>query len=375
MPIFNLGMFSVPDSNDYTALDFLTGGDKSAYVSAKDALQNSDIYATVNLISGDLATSRILAPTKRMQGMINNPSSMSNGHLFWKSVFLQLLLGGEAFVYRWRNRNGVDLRWEYLRPSQVNVFELEDGSSLIYNVSFDEKNVGVVQAIPQSEMLHFRLASRNGGKTGISPLSSLSPELDVKKANTRLTLTALKQAIVSPGILTIKKGGLLNEKQKAARSRQFMRQQESSNYGPVVLDDLEEYKPLEIKSDISALLSQTDWTSKQIAKVYNIPDSYLNGQGDQQSSLDQIKEMYTTSLNRYMEVILSELNNKLGGGFKSDLRPAIDPLGDNYAKQISSLVKDHAIDSGQATFVLKNAGYFPDDLPEYVGEITKGGEN
>lgn len=364
---------SVPDATDNTVTDFLTGGTQPSYVSAKEALENSDIYSVVNLLSGDMATTRIIAPTKRIQGMINNPSSMTNGHLFWKSVFLQLLLGGEAFVYRWRNKNGTDLRWEYLRPSQVNTFELDDGSSLVYNVTFDEKSVGVVQAIPQSDMLHFRLMSRNGGKTGISPLSALTPELGVKKANTRLTLTALKQAIVSPGILTIKKGGLLNEKEKAARSRRFMKQQESSNYGPVVLDDLEEYKPLEIKSDISSLLKQTDWTSKQIAKVYNIPDSYLNGQGDQQSSLDQIKEMYTTALNRYMEAILSELSNKLNGQFKSDLRPAIDPLGDNYARQISSLVKDHAIDSGQATFVLKNAGYFPDDLPEYVGE-AKGGD-
>ena len=178
MPIFNL--ISVPDSDNYTVANFLTGETENNYVSAREALHNSDVFAIVNLISGDLATSRIHASASRMQGMIDNPTTMSNGHLFWKSVFLQLLLGGEAYVYRWRNRNGVDLRWEYLRPSQVDVFELDDGSSLVYNATFDEPEIGIVNAIPQSDMLHFRLISRNGGKTGLSPLSSLSSELDIR---------------------------------------------------------------------------------------------------------------------------------------------------------------------------------------------------
>lgn len=367
---------SVPESSEYTVTDFLTGGTKSGYVSAQKALSNSDIFSTVNLLSGDLASSRLLAKSPRIQGMLDKPNGMTNKHLFWKSVFLQLLISGEAFVYRWRNRNGIDLEWEYLRPSQVSTFELTDGSSLIYTVTFDEPAKGVLEAIPQTDMLHFRLASRNGGKTGISPLQALSAELDVKQANTRLTLTALKQAIISPGVLTIKKGGLLNAMQKAARSRQFVAQQESSNYGPVVLDDLEEYKPLEIKSDISSLLSQTDWTSKQIAKVYGIPDSYLNGQGDQQSSLDQIKGMYLNSLNRYMNVITSELNSKLNTTITADLRPAVDPLGDEYAVKIANLVKNRALDANQAEHVLKQVGYLPEDLPEYngVGIDAKGGD-
>lgn len=94
MPIFNL--MSVPDSDEYTVTDFLRCKTESVYVSAREALHNSDVFAIVNLISGDLATSRIRASSSRMQGMIDKPTTMSNGHLFWKSVFLQLLLGGEA---------------------------------------------------------------------------------------------------------------------------------------------------------------------------------------------------------------------------------------------------------------------------------------
>ncbi|MFM9785425.1 hypothetical protein, partial [Streptomyces scabiei] len=111
------------------------------YVSAKDALENSDIYSAVNQISGDLATVQLMANIPRAQGILNNPSTTANGHTFWQSMYSQLLLGGECFAYRWRNPNGLDLRWEYLRPSQVQTYLLDDGSGLTYTVTFDEPNL------------------------------------------------------------------------------------------------------------------------------------------------------------------------------------------------------------------------------------------
>ena len=83
MPIFNFKFMSVPDSS-YMVTDFLTGKTKSGYVSAQQALENSDIFATVNLLSGDLATANLIAQSSRAQAMINKPSNMANGYLFWK---------------------------------------------------------------------------------------------------------------------------------------------------------------------------------------------------------------------------------------------------------------------------------------------------
>ena len=75
-------------------------------------------------------------------------------------MFAQLLLDGNAYAYRWRNQNGTDNYWEYLRPSQVEPMLLEDGSSMVYNISFDEPEIGFMQNVPQSDMIHFRLMSR-----------------------------------------------------------------------------------------------------------------------------------------------------------------------------------------------------------------------
>ncbi|QMU09309.1 phage portal protein (plasmid) [Levilactobacillus suantsaii] len=364
---------SVP-VEDSDIVNFLTPNGQRDYVSATDALKNSDIYSVVSQLSGDLATVQLSANMPRAQGILNNPSSTANGHAFWQSMFAQLLLGGECFAYRWRNRNGLDMRWEYLRPSQVETYLLEDGSGLTYTVTFDETQLGVRQYVPQGDMIHIRLTGINGGQTGISPLESLTSELQIKDASNDLTLAALARSISAPGVLSIQHGGLLSEKMKASRSRNFMRQVNKSNGGPVVIDELEEYKPLEMKADVTKLLSQTDWTSKQIAKVFGIPDSYLNGQGDQQSNIDQIKGMYANALNRYMQCIISELDNKLNATITANLRPAIDPLGDAFATTLSGLAKDGTIANNQATWVLQQLGYFPVDMPEAIQSV-EGGDN
>lgn len=382
MPIFNINnalktaTMSVPFGNE-NVLDFMTGKDSDIYISAKEALKNSDIYSAIFQISGDLASSQIISDMTRYQGIIDNPSVTSNKHAFWQAVFAQLLLGGEAFIYRWRNVNGIDNHWEYLRPSQVSAYLLDDGSGLIYNITFDEPKIGVKMNVPQNDVLHFRLLSKNGGMTGISPLSALSNELNIKNDSNKLTRAALSQSIMAPGILKITKEGKVNWKIKAMRAKEFMRQTQVANNGPVVIDDLEEYSPLEIKSDIAKLLAQADWTGNQIAKVYGIPNSYLNGQGDQQSSLDQIKGMYANALSRYMESIVSELNNKLSATIHYNIRPAIDPLQDSYAQVLSGLTKDGMLAHNQARYLLQGTGYLPDDLPEPQSALLnppKGGD-
>ncbi len=270
--------------------------------------------------------------------------------------------------------NGVDLHWEGLRPSQVNVYKDLNGIGLLYDVDFDEPNIGSVNNIPQGEMIHFRLMSKSSiGVKGYSPLCALTDELAIKNKSNDLTKNALEQSVMAPGILTVQNGSLLDEKKKAARSRAFVKQQKNSGNGPIVLDDLEDYQPLEIKSDVAKLLAQVDWTSKQIAKAYGMPDSYLNGAGDQQSNLDQENNQYAKSLKRFVGPICGELNNKLNTTVTPDMRPSVDAIGDGLASQISTMVENNALSATQAQFILKKSGYFPQDLPAY--QPPKGSEN
>lgn len=345
-------------------------GKNDGYVSASDALHNSDVYSVIYQLSADLASSVLKADKKQAQAMIDNPTNdWTNAHSFWQGVFAQLLLGGEAFIYRWRNVNGNDMRWEYLRPSQVGTFSTQDSSGLYYSATFDSPIVGYKPVIPSNDMIHFRLLSQNGGATGVSPLRALASEFQIKDGSNKLTLKALAQSVMSNGVLKTDTAGL-NYKTRAALSRQFKTQVDSSEGGPIVLDKLSEYTPLEIKSDVMGILSQTDWTGKQIAKVYGVPDNVINGTGDQQSSVAMMAGEYARSLMRFANSVVSELKNKLGTNVTIDIKPAIDPVNTDYTKNIAAFAKDGTLDPKQAQWLLKNSGYLPDDMPDFQSDLV-----
>lgn len=351
--------------------------DPTSYIPARKALLNSDLYATIYQLSADLATCYMQAGQPRTQTILDHPSATTNRQAFWQSMAAQLLLDGNAYAYIWRNQlTGQPVRLEYLRPSQVSVFLLSDGTGLTYNVSFDEPSISVMNNVPQSDMIHLRLLGiGNGGEVGRSPLLALQNELNIKNSANGLTISALSKAITSNGTLTAKNGSALSLKEKQALSAGFMTQA-TSNKGPVVLDELTTYDPLELNSDVSKLLSSTDWTSKQIAKVYNIPDSYLNGQGDQQSSLSMIEGMYANSLNRYAQAIASELNEKFSAAIEIDIQPAIDQDRSSYLAAIGGAVKNGALSGNQSDFLLRRVGFLPDDAPKFNPDQSnlKGGD-
>ena len=378
MPIFNLATESPPSNQegffDITDPEFLATLNGSEWVSAETALRNSDLFSIISQLSNDLATAKLTTSREQLQGIVDNPSNNANRFNFYQSIFAQMLLGGEAFAYRWRNDNGRDIKWEYLRPSQVTFNRLDNQNGLYYNITFDDPRIPPKQHVPQSDILHFRLLSVDGGLTSVSPLMALGRELDIQKASDKLTLNSLKNALNANGILKIKGGGLLDFKTKVSRSRQAMKQMQG---GPLVLDDLEDFTPLEIKSNVAQLLKQSDWTTGQFAKVYGIPENIVGGQGDQQSSLEMSYNIYAKAVSRYLRPFLSELSQKLSCDVDADIFPAVDPTGSNYISCINSLVKSGTLAQNQGLYILQQAEILPKELPQ--GEnpnqnALKGGE-
>ena len=378
MPIFNLTTESPPSNQggffDIADPEFLATLNGSEWVSAETALKNSDLFSIISQLSNDLATAKLTTSRKQMQGIVDNPSNNANRFNFYQSIFAQMLLGGEAFAYRWRNDNGRDMKWEYLRPSQVSFNRLDNQNGLYYNITFDDPRIPPKQHVPQSDILHFRLLSVDGGLTSVSPLMALGRELDIQKASDKLTLNSLKNALNANGILKIKGGGLLDFKTKVSRSRQAMKQMQG---GPLVLDDLEDFTPLEIKSNVAQLLKQADWTTGQFAKVYGIPENVVGGQGDQQSSLEMSSNVYSKAVARYLRPFLSELSQKLSCDVDADIFPAVDPTGANYISRINSMVKSGTLAQNQGLYILQQAEILPKELPkgENPNRTTlKGGE-
>ena len=203
MPIFNF-MNQTTESppatqffgdDDYNFLKAnLTGNE---WVSAKSALKNSDLFSIINQLSNDLATVRLTA-NERMQGIIDNPTNNSNRFGFYQSIFAQLLLGGEAFAYRWRNVNGKDVKWEFLRPSQVSVNTMNYEDGLYYNITFDDPKIGAKMNVPQNDILHF-FDNSDSFNSSIAPKNF--PEF--KNASKDLSIESTKTRSISDAITTL----------------------------------------------------------------------------------------------------------------------------------------------------------------------------
>ena len=147
--------------------------------------------------------------------------------------------------------------------------------------------------------------------------------------------------------------------------------------GPLVLDDLEDFTPLEIKSNVSQLLKQADWTTGQFAKVYGIPENVVGGQGDQQSSLEMSLDLYNKAVSRYLRPFISELSQKLSCDVDADILPAVDPTGSNSVSRINSMVKSGTLAQNQGLYILQQAEILPKELPEgenHNKTTLKGGE-
>ena len=104
MPIFNINnalktsTMSVPFGfGDEEVFNVLTGKDSDTYISAKEALKNSDIYSAIFQLSGDLASSQIISSKTRYQGIIDNPTLTSNKSCLLASSICSTVVGWRSF--------------------------------------------------------------------------------------------------------------------------------------------------------------------------------------------------------------------------------------------------------------------------------------
>ncbi len=308
-------------------------------VSAEYALKNADVFAVINLISSDVASSTITAQ-QPFDKIMKKPSTLISGYNFWQSVTASLLLCGNAYVTISRDSSNIPASFELVPPSEVNVLLADDASSLSYKVNYQDDRGSVTY--PASNMLHFRLLSTGSNQTdalvGISPLQSLVQSVNMQDFSSQLTLSTLKNAI-NPSIRIKVAEGALSPEEKEATRAAFEKANTGANSGrPLVEDQLYSVDSLQINSDVAKFLSTMDFGKTAVAEAFGIPSNYLNGAGDQQSSLDMVKSLYRNTLRRYTMPLEGELSAKLGIPVDFDESAAVDSDNGTLIDQIQKLL-------------------------------------
>ena len=339
----------------------LSGGkiQTSTIVDANKAFRNSDVFAVVQRISSDIASCSFNG--QQYQTLLNNPFKLMNPYAGWQSVFIQLLLNGNAYVVMHDNKKHLVTQFEPIPSDNVQLTLTDNAEDIIYTVHYnDERND---EDIPSNRMLHFKLVTPGMDEnqyTGVSPLISLVPELGIQDNSKKLTLTSLIHAIAPTNIYSTPNA--LTEPGAREQIREaFEKANTGDNAGRIlVMDAGAELKTIDVTPNVSKLLDNATFSQTQIAKAFGIPDSYLNGQGDQQSSIEMIRSLYQNALTMYIRPIESELTFKLGAPVHLDVTSAIDVDHQNELNNIVNLAKNNLLTPRQAFGLMIAHDIMPD---------------
>lgn len=346
-------------------------------VDAEQALKNSDVYAVVNRIASDVANCDIDAP-KNFHAALYNPNKIMNKFSFFQSILASMLLNGNAFVaILHRNGNNIPDDME-LVPSQNVQMELTNNQDILYTFSFDDGRPK--KSLLSKDVLHFKLMATGYEQsmyTGRSPLESLQDELQIQTQSHKLTLTTLLNGINPTMALEVPEAQL-NSKTKNMMRDEVQEHMTGDNVGKViVLDQSAKLNTISINADVAKFLNNYKFEQTQIAKAFGIPDSYLNGQGDQQSSSDMLRSLYISSLSPYIAPIESELTKKLGVSVKLNILSSIDKDHQTLISNVSSLAQSGAITPEIAQKVLADYSIYgiQEPIPNQDTLNSKGGES
>ncbi len=176
-----MGVFVAPKANSQQDfIDYIEGGDVTwTTLDSNTALQNSDIFTGVNIISGDIAkgTFRQAKDGNASADFINminrRPNQKQTRYIFLFATVANLILSGNSYALIHRDPNNKDVinSLEFVRPDQVNVIQNGETGEWTYDVTMDYGNM--MYKCKTEDILHFRVATTDGF-LGRSALQSLN---------------------------------------------------------------------------------------------------------------------------------------------------------------------------------------------------------
>lgn len=327
-------------SNGFT---IVTAGEQ--VVNSVPALQSA-----VSVISNNMASVNFSGAQAKVLNKVN-----------FLTTYRSLLINGQAFMLIKKGGNGIITALTPVNNSDVTI-NLNKGvvTYTINNTSGDSPyQSGIYSA---DEVLNFVL---NPGLTDIdryvghSPIESLKTTLELNRLAREQIKVQLQQSI-QPKLL-LKLGADTNDDVKAKIKQQFVN--ENNNSSAIITDSKIDVSKLftndSSNDNLLNLSKQLTMSVDEIATAFNVPSSKIGSQqtDDAQSSVDQIQAIFFDSLiHNYLNVILSELKNKIDFSIDLDTSKLIDFDNTKLIKQISDLVSNGIVPADEAHEILVKKG-------------------
>ena len=292
------------------ALISLSSNDPGAYVSSS-VLRNSDVFAAISLIAGDLASNPIKSGSTLYDRMLNeHPNDLMSAYSFRYALAVEMLLNGNSFAEIDLSTHSLN----FIPNNQLTVQQDDATKKLTYTYCPDGH---VKRMIPSSKILHFKYFTCDG-VVGLSPLYSLKDELGIQKAGNKLMGGFFNFGVHGTTVVQAHQADLSPEAKEAIRVKFDNATTGDRALNTIVTDDGMDVKSLPLNTDVLKLVNSNDWSTRQIAKAFGLPPEKL-GVENEHSNQEQSNLQYLQGgLAHYEQCFISELNYKLNQTFSYD---------------------------------------------------------
>lgn len=292
------------------ALVSLSSNDPNGFVSGS-ALRNSDIYAAISIIAGDLASNPIKSSSDLYNKMVNDsPNDLMDGRSFKYALAVEMLLNGNSFAEIDRSSHSLN----FIPNNKLTLQQEDTTGELTYTFSPDGR---IKRVISPKNILHFKCFTRDG-LVGLSPLFALRDELKIQGAGNRLMASFFNNGIHGTTVVTAHKTDLSPDGKENIRKQFDDATTGDKALNTIVTDDNMEVKSLPLNTDVLKLVNSNDWTTRQIAKAFGLPPERLGVENEHSNQQQSNVQYLQGTLQHYEDCFTAELNYKLGQDFSFD---------------------------------------------------------
>lgn len=192
---------------------------------------------------------------------------------FWQDVAACIESSGDAFLQKAKSRKRVEAMF-LINPALVVVERDRETGELKYCITVKGERL----ELTRREILHIRGITFNGGDRGVSPIKSEA--ISSSLARYRHEGSTFRNHASPPG--AIKVPGKVDRQQGARIVANWMANHSGDNIGkPALLSDGGDWVPYGMTFEDAQFIEGHEFSVKDIARIYNVPASLLNGMDTQ----------------------------------------------------------------------------------------------
>lgn len=243
------------------------------------AMQLSAVWACVKLLAETPASLPLHFYRKNPDGRVNyddhalallfqnKVNRYQNRVEFWETVFLNLLVHGNAYCQIERRGNTI-ISLLPLMSAQMETRLLSDGS-ISYQYENDQYGVNV---FAEKSIWHLKLMGN--GITGLSPLAYQRNTLGIAQAAEKAVSNIYKNGAKPSGVLKLDK--LLTKDQRNEVREAFATLTTGNNNRLMVLEKGTEFQPISLSPQDIELLQSRKFQISEICRWYGVPSVMVN---------------------------------------------------------------------------------------------------